>query len=354
MPSDNLKDGTRYHRFQTILSLAPGFMTAVLVGVTAQFLADHYHSPAMLLALLLGLAFHFLSDKTSHTAIGIEFTAQTILRLGVALLGARVSLDSIIHLGPSAIMMVMGSMIITLLLSLVLGRLFGLSGQFALLTAGAVSVCGASAAIAIASVLPKHEKSERDLLFTVLAVTVLSTIAMIFYPMLVKLFGYDQRAAGIFLGGTIHDVAQVVGAGFSISPEVGETATLVKLMRVTMLAPIVIVISLAMRQTKPLNATTDDQTQLLRNSPPFLPSFVIGFILLGVLNSFGLIPHNFGEVANNASRWALLIAIAAVGMKTSLHRLFSIGLPAIVLIISETILLGGLIIFFLKFYNFEL
>lgn len=101
--------------------------------------------------------------------------------------------------------------------------------------------------MAIAAVLPKTDKSERNLAFTVLSVTLLSTVAMIAYPLLASWFHFDALESGVFLGGTIHDVAQVVGAGFSIIPEVGETATLVKLIRVSMLAPVVLIFSLSRR-----------------------------------------------------------------------------------------------------------
>jgi uncharacterized integral membrane protein (TIGR00698 family) len=194
----------------------------------------------------------------------------------------------------------------------------GRGWRFALLTGGSVAICGASAAMAIAAVLPKHEKSERDLVFTVLSVTVLSTIAMVIYPMLVNLFDFDSRASGIFLGGTIHDVAQVVGAGFSISNETGETATLVKLIRVSMLAPVVLSFSLIIRQRG-----LEDQ-HAGGKKPPLLPSFVVGFLVLAALNSFGLIPAEVSEWTGSLSRWALLIAIAAVGVKTSLRRLSTI------------------------------
>jgi Conserved hypothetical protein 698 len=115
----------------------------------------------------------------------------------------------------------------------------GLSRSFGVLSGGAVSICGASAALAIASVLPRTRESERDTILTVVTVTVLSTIAMIVYPLFVMAIGLDYVHAGIFLGGTIHDVAQVVGAGYSISSLTGDVATYVKLLRVTMLLPVV-------------------------------------------------------------------------------------------------------------------
>ena len=107
--------------------------------------------------------------------------------------------------------MAFAGVVLTILFALVATRLVGRNWRFALLTGGSVAICGASAAMAIAAVLPKHEKSERDLVFTVLSVTVLSTVAMVLYPMLAQLFEFNARDSGVFLGGTIHDVAQEIG-----------------------------------------------------------------------------------------------------------------------------------------------
>lgn len=316
----------------------PGFAVAALIAATAQFLSEHYGAPAMLMALLLGLALNFLADEGTQTAYGIGITARTVLRIGVALLGARISVDMLRDLGGPMIGLVICGVVATILFGLALGRVMGRDWRFALLTGGSVAICGASAAMAISSVLPRHEKSERDLVFTVLSVTVLSTVAMVIYPMLAGLFGFDARDAGVFLGGTIHDVAQVVGAGFSISPEAGETATLVKLIRVAMLAPVVLGFSLIIRARG--LADTDEHGA----RPPLLPVFVIGFLVLATLNSLGLIPAVLADLAGSLSRWALLTAIAAVGVKTSLKKMLAVGPAAITIIIAETIFLGAFVL----------
>lgn len=321
--------------------LFPGFAVAVLVAVTAQFLSEHYGAPAMLMALLLGLALNFLAEDGTKTASGIAVTAKTVLRLGVALLGARISVDMLAHLGWPLILLVVGGVIATILFALLVTRFFGRRWRFALLTGGSVAICGASAAMAIAAVLPKSERSERDLVFTVLAVTVLSTVAMVIYPMLSNALGFDARTAGVFLGGTIHDVAQVVGAGFSISPEAGETATLVKLIRVSMLAPVVLAFSLIIR-ARGLADEADGKR------PPLLPGFVLGFLVLAALSSLGFIPVVLAEAAAVISRWCLLIAIAAVGIKTSLARMLEVGGGAIALLVIETMFLGAWILVGLK------
>lgn len=318
--------------------LFPGVAVAILVAIAAQFLADHYGAPAMLMALLLGLALNFLSEEGTRTQSGVVFSSKTILRLGVALLGARISAQMLGDLGAAMIALVIAGIGVTILFALVAARLFGRGWRLALLTGGAVAICGASAAMAIAAVLPRTEKSDRNLAFTVISVTVLSTVAMVAYPPLSTLLGFSPLESAVFLGGTIHDVAQVVGAGFSISPEVGEKATLVKLIRVSMLAPVVLLFSLAIR------AGGLDQPGAETRRPPLLPGFVLGFLALAVLNSLGVIPDVAASLAEGLSRWALLVAIAAVGINTSLLRLVDVGGTALALIVLQTVVLAAFIL----------
>jgi uncharacterized integral membrane protein (TIGR00698 family) len=215
-----------------------------------------------------------------------------------------------------------------------LARRLGLSSMFGVLSGGAVAICGASAALAIASVLPRSETRERDTILTVVSVTALSTIAMIIYPIFATSIGLDHRQAGIFIGGTIHDVAQVVGAGYTISNETGDIATYVKLLRVAMLLPAVFAISfLYARSGKGESARAT------------LPMFLVGFAVLVVLNSMGLLPKVAIDLANDVSRWCLVAAIAALGMKTSFKALFAVGWRPIGLMIAETLWIAALVLF---------
>ncbi|WP_255109669.1 YeiH family protein [Shimia sp. CNT1-13L.2] len=311
-----------------------GLLVSVMVAVTAQFLSEHYGAPAMLMALLLGIAFHFLVEEDAASCKeGVDFTARTVLRIGVALLGARISVELMIGLGPQLIAVVVLGVVLTILFGLLGAHLLGRGWRFGLLTGGSVAICGASAAMAIAAVLPKNEQSERNLIFTVLSVTVLSTIAMIAYPILTEMFSFNDEVSGVFLGGTIHDVAQVVGAGFSVSDQTGEVATMVKLIRVAMLAPVVLIISIAVRRYAENGVEKGKR-------PPILPTFVVGFLIFATLNSLHLIPGFLVDAMSSISRWALLISIAAVGMKTSLKRILDVGGQAIALIVAETLFIA--------------
>ncbi len=310
--------------------LAPGLAAASLVAAAAQFLSAHYGAPAMLMALLIGIALNFLSDEPGFAG-GIGFASRTILRLGVALLGLRIGIGVAVDLGAPLLALVVTGVLLTIGFGLAMGRLVGFGPRFSFLSAGAVAICGASAAMAIAAILPRDERSDERLIFTVVGVTVLSTLAMIVYPILLVPLGLEGPAAGVFLGATIHDVAQVVGAGFSVGPQTGETATLVKLIRVAMLAPVVLTASLVVRRVSGGSETA---------RPPILPAFVAGFLALAALNSTVALPAAITDAAAWVSRAALLAAVAAVGMKTRLREVLGVGGRAIGLLVAETAFLA--------------
>ncbi|MBK0329022.1 putative sulfate exporter family transporter [Rhodobacteraceae bacterium F11138] len=321
-----------------VYSLAPGIAVSVVIAVCAQYLSEHYGAPAMLMALLIGIAFHFLTEG-GRCPEGINFTSKTVLRIGVALLGARISVEMLVGLGPRLISLVVAGVILTILFGLLGAKMLGRGWRFGLLTGGAVAICGASAAMAIAAILPKNEHSERNLIFTVLSVTVLSTIAMIAYPIIAAWLNLNDLAAGVFLGGTIHDVAQVIGAGFSVNEQTGETAALVKLIRVTMLAPVVLLFALVIR------AYTNAKPEKNGQHPPLIPFFVLMFLAFATINSFGLLPPLAQVLLADISKWSLLVSIAAVGMKTSLKTVFDVGGQAIVLIVAQTVFIASFILY---------
>ena len=311
----------------------PGMLISGLIAISAQFISDHYGAPAMLMALLFGIALNFLSEE-GRCAAGIAFSAKTVLRFGVALLGMRISFEMASDLGWPIVLLVIVGVIATIGFGMAISRLFGFRARFAFLSAGSVAICGASAAMAISAILPKDDRSEERLVFTVVGVTLLSTIAMILYPILADMMQMDATMAGVFIGASIHDVAQVVGAGFSVSEETGDIATVVKLIRVAMLAPVILVASLIIRRY----ATASDTNE----KPAIVPGFVVAFVVLVAINSFGLIPAAVLSISAEVSRWALLTAIAAVGLKTSLRDVIDVGPSAIALLVAETAFLGVL------------
>lgn len=317
-----------------VRELAPGFMVSLIVAAAATFLSEHYGAPVMLFALLLGMALNFLSAD-GKCKVGIEFTARTVLRIGVCLLGMRITLEQIASLGWKPVALVVILVAVTISVSMVAARALGFQRLFGMLTGGATAICGASAALALSAALPNHPQKERATLFTVIGVSALSTVAMILYPMIANWFGLSPQDAGVFLGATIHDVAQVVGAGYSMSPETGDTATVVKLMRVAMLLPVIVCAAMITRMQGA------DPTG---KRPPLLPWFAVGFLILACVNSTGWVPTLVQGGVNELSRWCLVISISALGMKTQLKELAAVGIKPILLMVGETAFLVALVL----------
>ncbi|HKE38536.1 MAG TPA: putative sulfate exporter family transporter [Casimicrobiaceae bacterium] len=309
----------------------PGILLSVVIGIASAFIADHRGGPTLLYALLLGMALNPIAAEGAAKP-GVDFAARRVLRFGVALLGARITVDQIGGLGWFNGALLIAGVVVTILVSTALARGLGLSQRMGILTGGATAICGASAAIAISAVLPQDDKSERELIFTIAGVTALSTIAMILYPVIVGVTGLAQNQAGIFLGGTIHDVAQVVGAGYSISPEVGDYAVLTKMLRVALLLPVVMVLTVIVRHRM--------QTGERRGGDPLLPLFLVAFLGFVIVGSLGWIPKPVGNALNEVSRACLVVAIAGVGLKTSLVEMKKVGARAIVLLAIEAAFLA--------------
>ena len=316
--------------------LGPGLLCAAIVAIAALFLSEHYGASAMLFALLLGMSVNFLGQEGKCVS-GIDFAASTILRIGVALLGLRITFTEIAALGLNVALMVVAAVVLTILFGRLFVRFTHAESRFGILTAGAVAICGVSAALAIAAALPRGEHHERDSVFTVIGVTALSTIAMVVYPIVSTALGFTPHQAGIFLGATIHDVAQTVGAGYSIGKETGDTATVVKLLRVAMLLPVILVLSLVFHRK------TGKESR-----PPLLPWFAVLFGALVVLTSLVALPKQFLNFAGELSRFALVVAIAAIGMRTSLKALTVLGLRPVLLMVAETLFLAGFVIGMMK------
>ena len=325
--------------------LWPGAAMAALVMVSATFMAEHYGGPLLLYALLLGLALNFLHED-ARCRPGIDFCTRTVLRAGVALLGARITLGQVSSLGAGPFCVAVAGVVSTICLGAWLAGRMQLTRDMGLLSGAAVSICGASAALAVSAVMPRSEENERCVLLTVVGVTGFSTLAMVFYPPLALLLQLPDVAAGILLGGTIHDVAQVVGAGSMISPHAADVAIIVKLLRVLLLVPVVALLALYWRGRHRARVSPAAPADAVGRAP-LVPLFLLAFMGLVLLNSVGGVPVTAGRLLGDLSRVCLVVAMAALGMKTSLARLVALGWRPVLLMLAETLWLLALFVGYL-------
>ncbi len=323
---------------QQLLHFLPGAALSCVIAMATTLVSKLHGGPQLLYALFFGVAFHYLSHD-AKTRPGIEFCSRTVLRLGVGLLGARITASQIAGLGWSTAAIVIVAVVTTLLCGLLLGRRLGMNRAQGVLSGGSVAICGASAALAISAVLPRNKESERFTLMVVVTVTVLSTLAMVIYPLIVKLLHLPPELAGLFLGGTIHDVAQVVGAGYMLNQETGDYATIVKLFRVSMLAVVVVVVSSLFKRQREQHEEASAAAK-----QPLVPWFLWVFVGLVIINSMGGVPALVQQGLNDVSRACLVIAIAALGMKTSFMQLARAGWRPFMLLLVETLWMAAFVL----------
>ncbi len=320
----------------------PGWATCVLIALAASFVAAQHQGPPMLYALLFGTALH-CHNPEDRTAAGVEFCSRTLLRLGVGLLGARITWDQVAGLGWPTVLIVLAAVASTLLCGWWGAKALRLPWAVGVLAGGATAICGASAALAIGVVLPLAPKgetpNERHALLVAVMATLLSTVAMVAYPMVARQLNLSPAAAGLFIGGSIHDVAQVVVAGYSLSPAAGDAASMVKLLRVSLLVVVVLGVSVVFRVPAEQPDRPSRPTVLRVGS--LVPGFLWLFVILAALNSLGWL-HAVQDPLNLGSRACLMLGVAGLGMKTSFAHLATAGWRLMLLMFSTSAWLASL------------
>jgi Predicted membrane protein len=331
------------------IDYAPGVALSAIVAaigyLAAPYVAHVVPIPSMVIALVVGIALNPIAARPA-TQPGMAFCVRTVLRWAVALLGLRVGLADIAALGPETAILLVVAMAATLVSGFMFARWYGREPGFGALVGVGTAVCGASATLACSTVVPNYPGKQPDIVFVVVAVNALATLAMLVYPPLCILLGFDARTTGVMLGGSIHDVAQVVGAGYAVSVSVGNTAVIVKLFRVFLLLPVVLGVGWYF--------TRIGQKHGQARVP--VPVFGIVFLALCALNSaMPLLPAllpTYAPVKSvlvEASTWGLLLAIGALGLGTSIKTIIGLGWRHITTVLGATavifaIVTGGLLL----------
>jgi uncharacterized integral membrane protein (TIGR00698 family) len=308
--------------------LWPGFAVCAIASIAAAWLSEHYNAPIILMGLLIGLALNFItSEPRVHP--GLDFVSKGCLRWGIVVLGTQVTIGQIGGLGPVpfvALLMVMAAAMGTALL---VARGTKASAAVGILAGGATAICGASAALALFGVLGPKRVSQAQFALTLVVVSLASALAMSFYPLLAGLLHLDDRQAGFLIGASIHDVAQAIGGGYAYSDVAGSYATIVKLSRVALLAPVVTLVSLW--------AADSDAAGRHWIRKLALPWFIVLFLAVVVLNSLVTVPASVAQVCLTLSKALLLLAVTATAMRSRLDLVMKMGWRAAMPVVAATL-----------------
>lgn len=312
----------------------PPFLSGILLPLAVAAAAIALHQiPAlssvspMMLAILIGIMVRNVAPVPEAALSGTKFLVRHALRVGIVLLGIRLTLSDIASLGGMTILIIVACVVGTFFVTIGLGRLLGVPRALSELIAAGTSICGASAVIAIHAV---RRGPDEDMAYAIATVTLIGSIAMVSYPLLAGPLGLDPTAFGVWTGATVHEVAQVTAASYQQGEVAGNVGTVTKLGRVVLLVPIALGVLLSMRLSRDTGGEGG-------RAP--VPWFVAGFLAMVVLNSFVEVPEAAAGAIRTMSELLLVLGLAAAGLQAHLASLLKVGLRPLLVAIG-----GGLFI----------
>ena len=286
--------------------LIVSIIIAIVSIIIAKFISFSTATIAIILGMIIGNKFSFLNEKGSKYLSGIKFAEKDLLMFAIALLGINLNFTILASLGFKTIFIIVIAMVFTILMGVFLGKLFKLNPKLALMIGIGNAVCGSSA-IAATSGIAKVKSD--DVAISIALVNLMGTVGIFLAPFLAYLLNFNDFDAGIFVGNTLQAVGQVVAGGFSISPEAGMNATVVKMGRVLLLAPLVfILIYLAKRESRKSDEINDEKAKV------GFASFILWFLFFVVLASFEVLPKGIEEFISATSHYISIVAMSAIGL----------------------------------------
>ena len=324
-----------------VARFVPGLIVVVLIAACAVLISElpfppftvsggrHPLEPVML-AILLGMILSNAVALPAACAPGIKFAAKKLLPVGIVLLGARLDFNDVVRVGTLGIVLSILTIAVALLLFGAFVKLRLVRGKLGVLLGVGTAICGGTAIVATAPVI---EAEDSDVSFAVATVTVLGLAAMFLLPLAGHALHMGDKGFGIWAGLSIHQTPQVVAAGFSYSELAGRDATIVKLARVSLLAPVVAAIGFTYARRRTSNAADERGTLSAARLLKLFPAFVLGFLLMALLRTLGWLPSftigsrhvNTVALCDQVSRYLIIAAMAAVGLETRFDALRRTG-----------------------------
>lgn len=297
------------------VAAVPGLLLVALVGAAAWGVSAVVEALSpLVVGIVLGVLVANTVGVPEVAAHGVRVAARSFLRLGIVLLGLRLSLGDLAGLGPDGLVVVAAVVTITFLGTRWLARRLGLSDDLGLLVATGYSICGASAIAAVDGVV---RADEEEVAYAISLVTLCGTLSILVLPVLAALAGVEGATFGTWVGGAVHDVGQVVATAAQGGDEALAAATVVKLTRVVLLAPLVAIVAIGVRRRTVVTAG--------ERRPPIVPMFVLGFLVAIVVRSTGVLSDQALDLAATAEKVLLTAALVALGMGVDVGRLRRLG-----------------------------
>jgi len=310
----------------TIKKIFPGLLFTLLIGAFSMFISNIIPGDLLgssVLALLLGMLLNPIIKKFSFLSDGIQFTSKRILKIGIILMGVTLSFSQILTVGKYALALMCFTLLTAFGGGYLLGRLFKVNWKLSSMLSTSTAICGGTA---VATLGPAIEAEDRDIAYAISATFLFDLLTVIIFPWLGNLMGMTDTSYGLWVGTAVNDTSSVVAAGYGFSEAAGSFAVIVKLTRTLFIVPIVLIFSIIHARKKV--KLSQEQTTMQMEKPKLMnifPWFILLFIAMVAIKSTGWIPNPAVTSISMLSKLFMVMALAAIGLKTSLNEVKGVG-----------------------------
>lgn len=304
-------------------SLIPGILFSCLVAIIAILLSSLIPGDiigATVMALLVGMALNPILNRYEQLNKGVNFSSKMILRIGIILMGVNLNLSEVLNVSKYAVFVMMFTMGTAFGMGNLIGRIFGMDWKLTNLLSVSTAICGGSA---VATVGPVIKAKDEDIAYAISATFIFDVLTVVVFPWIGYALSMSDNGFGIWVGTAVNDTSSVVAAGYAFSQVAGNIAVIVKLTRTLFIIPFVLIFSVISERLEAKSEVAQERKPI--NFKKIFPYFVILFLLVVTLRSTGIIPSNIVPALSNTSKYCMIIALSAIGLKTSYGDIKNIG-----------------------------
>lgn len=327
----------------SILENYLGLILAIGLTVTSVFLANnipYIHVGSSIIALLIGITVRSTLGVQDTYKPGLNLASKKILRIGIILLGTGLNFSQLLGVGKYSLFVMFFTLIAAFGSGYIFGKMFGINWKLSSLISAGTGICGGSA---IAALSPIIESDDSDFAYAISATFIFDVVMIILFPILGNMMGLSDMAFGLWTGTAINDTSSVVAAGYTYSDAAGDFATIVKLTRTTAIVPIAIIFSVISARLNRRGSTEKVSVKKL------FPWFILWFIFASILNTLGFISPEIQSLFKSISKFSMIMALGAIGLKTDLKKMLNSGVEPMILgfLVSTVVVVVSLVVQYL-------
>ncbi|MBQ1786172.1 MAG: YeiH family putative sulfate export transporter [Turicibacter sp.] len=297
--------------------IIPGLLLSLAIAIIATMLNQYVHLiGASVFALLLGMFINFFMKDTKKYKDGITFTSKKLLKVAIVLLGTSLSVSQIIHVGKYSLVVMVFTLAAAFGFGYFIGKIFNMNWKLSSLISAGTGICGGTAVATLSQVI---DADDSDVAYAISATFIFDVIMVILFPIMGTALGLSDMAFGLWAGTAVNDTSSVVAAGYAYSDAAGDFATIVKLTRTLSIIPVVLAFSYLNEKLKLKNDDGANLTHKKVNLKKIFPWFILLFLGAALLNSIGLIPATLSSSLATLSKFLMVMALAAIGLKTDIR-----------------------------------